>query len=122
MPEGPERLHRAFQDAFNRGDLEAIVALYEPGAVLVAPGGSARGIDAIRKRYRDVLATRPSIQVKTLAVHQAEDLALLHGKWILDDVGQDGRQIRREGRNTETVRRQPNGTWLFVIDNPISPV
>ena len=31
----PESLHRAFQDAFNRHDLESIMGLYEPDAVLV---------------------------------------------------------------------------------------
>ena len=34
------------------------------------------------------------------------------------DAGADGRQRRREGRNTETARRQPSGGWLFVIDCP----
>lgn len=68
MIESPEQLHRAFQDAFNRHDLEAIVALYEPGAVLVGADGPVQGTDAIRERYRFALATRPSIDVQTLSV------------------------------------------------------
>lgn len=32
--EAPEQLHINFQNAFNRHDLDAIVVLYEPGAVL----------------------------------------------------------------------------------------
>ena len=31
----PEQVHRSFQDAFNRHDLEALCALYESEAVLV---------------------------------------------------------------------------------------
>jgi ketosteroid isomerase-like protein len=46
---------------------------------------------------------------------------MLHGKWILQGAGPDGGQIRREGRNTEIARLQPNGRWLFVIDNPSVP-
>ena len=33
MTESPEQLHKRFQDAFNRHDLDSIVELYEPGAV-----------------------------------------------------------------------------------------
>ena len=121
MIESPGQLHRAFQDAFNSHDLESIVALYEPGAVLAGVDGPTQGTDAIRERYRRTLATLPVIEVQTLGVNVAGDLALLHGKWILRATGPDGTQIRREGRNTETARRQPDGRWLFVIDNPSVP-
>jgi len=121
MIESPGQLHRAFQDAFNRHDLESIVALYEPGAVLASVGGPVQGRDAIRERYRGALAVHPSIDVQTLSVNLAGDLALLHGKWILHETGPDGTEVRREGRNTETARQQSDGRWLFVIDNPSVP-
>lgn len=121
MIESPEQLHIHFQDAFNRHDLDSLVALYEPAAVLATGGGAVQGTDAIREAYRGFLATRPTIEVRTLGVNRAGDLAMLHGKWILSSVGPDGGLIRREGRNTETVRRQPDGRWLFVIDNPSVP-
>ena len=63
---------------------------------------------------------RPSTS-QTLSVNRAGNLAMLHGKWILHDTGPNGRQVRREGRNTETAREQPDGRWLFVIDNPAVP-
>ncbi len=121
MIESPEQLHRAFQDAFNRHDLEALVALYEPGAVLAGDSGPAQGTDAIRERYRHALATRPSIEVQTLGVTVNGDLAMLHGKWVLQAAGPDGTGVSLDGRNTETARRQPDGRWLFVIDNPSVP-
>ena len=120
MADSPEQLHRAFEDAFNRHDLEAIVALYESGAVLAGVDGPVDGTDAIRERYRHVLATRPTIAVQTLGMNRAGDLAMLHGKWILRETIPSG-HIVREGRNTETARRQPDGRWLFVIDNPSVP-
>jgi uncharacterized protein (TIGR02246 family) len=121
MTESPEQLHVHFEDAFNRQDLDSIVALYEPDAVLASVGGPVRGAGAIREAYRGYLAVRPTIELKTLGVNRAGDLALLHGKWILQGTGPDGGQIRREGRNTEVARLQPNGRWLFVIDNPSVP-
>jgi uncharacterized protein (TIGR02246 family) len=121
MTESPEQLHRSFQDAFNRHDLEAIVALYEPTAVLASFDGPVEGTAAIREAYRGLLAMSPTIDLRTLGVNRAGDLAMLHGKWILHGTGPDGGQIHMEGRNTETVRRQSDGRWLFVIDNPSVP-
>jgi uncharacterized protein (TIGR02246 family) len=121
MTESPERLHISFQDAFNRHDLDSIVALYEVDAVLARFDGPVQGTDAIREAYRDSLAIRPTIDVQTLGVNRAGDLAMLHGKWILQATGPDGGQIHREGRNTEIARLQPDGRWLFVIDNPSVP-
>ncbi len=121
MTESPERLHITFQDAFNRHDLDSIVALYEPCAVLARVDGPVQGTGAIREAYRHALAMRPIIDVQTLGVNRTGDLAMLHGKWILRATGPDGGQIRSEGRNTETARLQPDGRWLFVIDNPSVP-
>jgi uncharacterized protein (TIGR02246 family) len=118
MTESPERLHIGFQDAFNRHDLDSIVALYEPHALLVRFDGPVQGTDAIREAYRDSLAMHPTIDVQTLGVNRAGDLAMLHGKWVLYATGPDGGQIPREGRSTETARLQPDGRWLFVIDDP----
>ncbi|MGH9144770.1 MAG: YybH family protein [Vicinamibacterales bacterium] len=121
MTESPEQLHRAFEDAFNRHDLESIVALYERDAVLVGATGPLRGTEAIREQYHAILGRRPSIELHTLGVTIAGLVAMLHGKWTLREAGPDGGQILREGRNTETARRQPDGGWLFLIDNPSVP-
>jgi ketosteroid isomerase-like protein len=51
MPDvGLEETIQMFFDAFNRGDLDAIIALYEANATMVPqPGQSAEGQAAIRK-------------------------------------------------------------------------
>lgn len=121
MSDSPDRLHASFQNAFNHHDLDAIVALYEPDAVYTAGGQPVQGIDAIREVYRDVLVIGPTIELQTLSVTRAGNLALLHGKWSLRATGGDGSQISREGRNSELARLQPDGRWLFVIDNPSVP-
>ncbi len=118
MTESPEELHIEFQEAFNHHDLDSILALYEPDAVLVSGGGPAQGTAAIRELYRGILAVCPTLELQMLGVTRAGDLAMLRGKWILYESGSDGSQIRREGQNTEIARLQPDGRWLFVIDNP----
>jgi ketosteroid isomerase-like protein len=40
----PEQIHRLFEEAFNAGDLDGLMELYEPDAALIAqPGSVAHG-------------------------------------------------------------------------------
>ena len=116
----PERLHAAFQDAFNRHDLDALAALYEPDAVLLLGGVRVQGTEAIRTAYETVLILRPIIEMRTVSATRAGDLALLRGQWTWRAAAPDGTIVSREGRNAETARRQADGRWLFVIDDPRS--
>ena len=114
----PEHLHALFQSAFNRQDIEAIVALYEPTAILVHGGSLARGTDDIRAAYRAVFTRRPRIELQTISVIRNGRLAMLSGEWLWRGVAPDGQPVHSEGRSVETVRLQPDGRWLFVIDDP----
>ena len=110
-------IHALFLDAFNHADVEALVALYEPSAILVTGSGSAIGHDAIRKAYEHILADGPRMELETRAVVESGNgLAMLHASWV---VHRGGAAIL--GLSTEVVRRQPNGSWLFVMDEPRTP-
>jgi uncharacterized protein (TIGR02246 family) len=117
---GPEGMHRKFEAAFNAGDVAALVALYESNAVLVAvPGHLARGKDAIRAAYQQILAIRPTMRLETTAAFQTADgLALTHGKWRLTGKGPDGQPFQRSGVSAEVLRQQADGSWLYILDNP----
>jgi uncharacterized protein (TIGR02246 family) len=101
--------------------MRSIVALYEPEAVMVGPSGPVQGTDAIRERYRNFFAIRPTIDLHTLGVNRAGELAMLHGRWTLRGSAPDGTAIQSGGRNAEVVRQQDDGRWLFVIDNSSVP-
>ncbi len=120
--ETPETLHRRFEEAFNEGDLDALVDLYEDGGLLAAaPGLVARGRSEIRTALAQYLATGSSIEMETTNVFDTgSGIALLHGKWRLIGTGPDGNPMDVSGANSEVVRRQPDGRWLFLIDNPFS--
>jgi uncharacterized protein (TIGR02246 family) len=113
----PQDIHALFLDAFNRGDLEALVALYEPNALLVTGSGPVFGHEAIRHAYRHILAHGTGMELKTHTVFEStEGLAVLHANWTYH-LGENA----IAGLSTEVVRRQPDGSWLFVIDEPRTP-
>jgi ketosteroid isomerase-like protein len=113
----PQQIHALFLNAFNRGDVETLVALYEPGAVLAVGNGNAIGHPAIRRAYQRLLADGARMQLETAAVLESGDgLAVLHARWTYRR-GQEA----VSGMSTEVVRRQPDGSWRFVIDEPKTP-
>ncbi|HEY7066919.1 MAG TPA: SgcJ/EcaC family oxidoreductase [Chloroflexota bacterium] len=117
----PEDVHSAFAAAFNAGDADALMALYEPGASLVAqPGQVVTGTAAIRAALDGFLALKATMTLETRAIVTAGDVALSHGQWTLAGTTPDGSPLQMAGHNTEVLRRQPDGTWLYVIDNPFS--
>jgi uncharacterized protein (TIGR02246 family) len=115
----PEEIYRAFTTAFNAGDAAALLALYEPDATLApAPGQVVSGHAAIGEVLAGFLALKGRMTIETVRVIQSGDVALLHGAWILSGTGPDGSAVELAGRNAEVARRQADGSWQFVVDNP----
>jgi uncharacterized protein (TIGR02246 family) len=118
----PASIHGVFQAAFNAGDIDTLVALYEPSAVLVVNGQPVVGQQLIRIAYERFLARRPRMALKTRsAVVFDGGLAVLHADWVLEPAPADKTGNATRGLSTEVVRRQQDGTWRFVIDNPHTP-
>jgi ketosteroid isomerase-like protein len=105
----PEDLTRLFVDRANEGDADGAAALYEPDAVLAYPPGSETvGRDAIRDLFVQMFASRPHFEPEPpLPTIVCGDLALTSTP-PKDDAG----------ARAQVVRRQPDGTWLRLIDQP----
>ena len=105
----PEDLTRLFVERANAGDAAGIAALYEEDAVMAYPPGSQTvGRDAIRGLWEKVLATAPRFEPEPpLPTLICGDIALT------STPPKDG-----AGARAQVVRRQPDGTWLRVLDQP----
>lgn len=102
----PNDLERFFVERANAGDVEGLVALYESNAIVAYGDGEvAIGLRQIRDFFVKFLATRPqldpSIQAAALC---SGDLALTSSRLSNGDV------------TAEVARRQPDGSWLWVVD------
>ena len=53
------------------------------------------------------------------AIESTDGLAVLHAVWTVRSTEKGSPQT--QGVSTEVVRKQPDGSWLFVIDNPHTP-
>ena len=78
-----EEAGKVFQDAFNAGDIDGLVSLFEPDAVLVPdPGKIVSGADALRETFAGVLATGARFErVKLFSPQRVKDIALATAEW-----------------------------------------
>ncbi|HXG04463.1 MAG TPA: DUF4440 domain-containing protein [Candidatus Binatia bacterium] len=116
----PQDMARAWQEALNRGDLEELVALYEPNATLIPqPGRTVTG-PGIREALGPFLATKPRISLRSTNIIECDGIALIYGAWTMQGTGPDGQPVEMQGQSTEVLRRQADGTWRYLIDDPYS--
>jgi uncharacterized protein (TIGR02246 family) len=119
----PTELHTLFAQAFNRGDLDDLLALYEPSATLVVAGQPVVGQQSVRAALERWLAAGGQIVLDTRAAIEGPDgLVVLHSAWAITPPKTAAAATVRRGLSTEVARRQPDGTWRFVIDNPDTPI
>ncbi len=116
----PEEIHRLFAEAANVADVETALALYELDPAFAGEPGEVRtGTKAIRQHLSDFFAMKPTFtKIETTKVFQASDIALLYSDWAARATDPDGEEVDMSGRGNEVVRRQNDGTWRIVIDNP----
>jgi uncharacterized protein (TIGR02246 family) len=123
MPvQDPRQLHQAWEKAYNGGDVDGLVELYEPDAtVFPQPGSPVTGRAAIRDALAPFVALGGHLQMRTTAVIESGELAVAYGEWSLNGgTDPDGNPVALGGRATDVMRRQSDGSWLDVIDDPYS--
>jgi uncharacterized protein (TIGR02246 family) len=112
-------MNSAFADAFNSGDIENLVSLYEPGAVLVPrPGQVVEGLEAIREALQELLALKGLMSSENQYALVHGDIALLRAKVHLVGNTPDGGRLEISNHTAEVIRRQPDGSWLYILDHP----
>jgi ketosteroid isomerase-like protein len=107
----PEDITRLFVERANARDAAGIAALYEEDAVMAFPPGEQTvGRAAIRALWEKVLAQGPHFEFEDpFPTLVSGDIALT------STPAKDGTGVR-----AQVVRRQADGSWLRLLDQPES--
>ena len=115
----PEQVLETIVDGINTGNLDSLMPLYESDAAFATqPGSLAHGEPGVREALSGFISMKGKLDLEVTWVLQVDDLALVTGVWSFDGTGPDGEPLRLEASNADVLRRQADGTWRFVIDNP----
>jgi ketosteroid isomerase-like protein len=116
MPaKGPEEICRLFQQYMAEGDIDSVLSLYDPDAVILDKSGEVKkGEEGLRQNLAPFAAAKARFDFTIKQVIQTGDIALMHTKWNVS------------GPQTMTVyaievaRRQPDRTWRWLIGDPFT--
>lgn len=118
--QNPAEVYATYLKAFNAGNIDATLACYEPQACFMSRSGrAAYGPEELREVFRVTFSNKPQMKFNLRKVIPAgEDLALVVVEWRSKAVSAEGEVRLWSGMATDIVRRQPDGNWKIVLDNP----
>src|SRR5260370_10681885 len=109
--------------AFNQGDLDGVLGLYEDDAAVVAePNRIVRGAVELKSFLEGAIRRGLSAKQLKTRVIEVDGVALFLSRWVLIPNNADPEEDTRTFVATTVFRRQPDGTWKALIDNPSGPL
>ncbi len=117
-PDGVEKLNEAFVKALQSGDIEAVMKLYAPDAVLFPPGEkAAKGLEEIRFKWNSVLNANKVTQPGFKDAHYLTSVNLSTG-WgnvFMRLEPKSGKEPSTIQGRFSTVARKKDGKWQYVF-------
>jgi ketosteroid isomerase-like protein len=115
----PEELHQLFVAGVNNHDIDALLALYEQDAIAAdLEGHLLQSTDDLRAFLLGFLAVVKQIDGGTRKVLVSGNIALMSSTYHAILAVQNGAMTSITGISAEVARRQPDGTWLLLLDDP----
>lgn len=109
----------AMSEAMRAGNLDSVLKYYEPSASLVAqPGVTVTGAK-FKEAMQGFVSMKPKFNMPKHEVIESGDTALHIAPWTMEGIDPStGQQVKQDGLSVAVLRRQKDGRWLIVIDNP----
>ena len=115
----PEQVLKSIVDGIDTGNLDALASLYEPEAAFATqPGTLSHGLPGVREALAGFIAMNGKLDLSVTRVLEVSDLALVTAVWSFTGTGPDGEAVKLAAQSADVLRRQADGSWRFVIDNP----
>ena len=117
----PEQCDLLLFKYLETGELDAAVELYEPDArFVISPDKVVVGHAAIREHLQEFIATYTPGELDSVTAVSSADgsIAFTRAKGRSTIVDADKIPVTTEFHTIEVVRRQPDGTWRIIIDDP----
>jgi len=119
-------LDRQWAEAFNKGDIDGLMALYWNSPDLVVYPSDAmelHGWDQVKESYRMMVGNmqHATISYGDLDYAAAGDVVISRGTWTISVPTLEGPVFDIRGRFTD-VKAVRNGTWVIVMEHGSVPM
>jgi ketosteroid isomerase-like protein len=110
----PEEICRLFQQSIAAGDLDSLLSLYDSEAVFLNQSGEVKTGEAGLREVLAPLAAQARFDYTIRQIIQSGDIALMHTDWQVTSPQPMSTYA------IEVARRQPDGTWRWLIGDPFT--
>jgi ketosteroid isomerase-like protein len=116
MPaKSPEEICRLFQQYMAEGDIDSVLSVCDREAIFLNQLGEVKkGEEGLRQELGPFAAKKAIFDFRIKQVIQSGDIALMHTEW----KGSSPQQMSLYA--IEVARRQPDGTWRWLIGDPFT--
>jgi ketosteroid isomerase-like protein len=112
----PEEICYLFKQYMAEGNLDAVLSVYDPEAVIVNRAGEVKkGADGLRQQLAPLAAAKATFNFTIKQVVQSGNIALMHTEWKVSTP-----QQQMSTYAIEVARRQLDGTWRWLIGDPFT--
>ena len=119
LEDSPSAVIERFASHLNDGNVDAALDLYDENAVFaVQPGQVVRGQTEIRKALEGFAAMKPTLAGEIVRVLETTDHAIVFNSWTLRGTSPDGSPIQMGATSADVLRKDSNGQWRVLIDDP----
>jgi len=114
LPKRAEEAHSTLAAAYNTGDLNTVLNMYDVNGIIVAePGSPVSGNENFTAAVKAILSIKGKMEIKTVYCLQSGDIAIGRSEWSIKDGG----EVKLSARGIEVMKRQDDGTWKVLIDH-----
>jgi len=114
LPKRAEDAHKTLAAAFNTGDVQTVLKMYDfEGIIVPEPGKPVSGRAKFEEAIKSILAIKGKMDIKTVYCLQTGDLAVGRSEWNITD----GKEVKVSAKGIEVMKQQADGTWKIVIDH-----
>lgn len=115
MPaKSPEEICSLFQRYMAEGDIDSVLSIYDPEAVFLNQSGEFKEGDGLRQELARSAGAKAKFDFHVKQIIQADNIALMHTEWKVSAPQPMSVYA------IEVARRQPDGTWRWLIGDPFT--
>jgi len=106
-------------EAFQNKDIDEVMACYEPKAVIVfEPESPISDTKVLREMFTGMSMVNPLFTYSGHEVFISGNIATHIAPWKMTAKAPDGTVIKQSGLSIAVLRKQEDGKWLMILDNP----
>ena len=117
----PSEAVKYFRHCILTGDLAGALSCFDKDATYIERDGrEIKGLDNIEKSMDHLCKWKPDIKGSRHKVTIVGDLAVWADAFTLKAFTPDGNPLEMNGATACLMKRNENGIWLWLVDNPFA--